>query len=64
MYHLNRNKEKISKGYRLKPSTHNLVFKIQELLGSNQDMVISRACKKYYNELVDKKKYNNKEYNL
>jgi len=63
MYYLNRKAEKISKGYRLKPSTHRLVFKIQAMLGSNQDMVISCACRKYYNELVKKEKYNNnKEY--
>ncbi len=42
---------KISKGYRLKPSTHKLIDKIQAMLNANQDAVITRACKSLYKEL-------------
>lgn len=42
---------KISKGYRLKISTHRLIDKIQELLQCSQDEVITVACKKYYEEI-------------
>ena len=42
---------KVSKGYRLKPSTHNLVKKIQIVSNSTQDKVISRALRVYYSEL-------------
>lgn len=37
----------ISKGYRLKPSTHNMIKKIQMNLNSTQDKVIREAIKLY-----------------
>jgi retron-type reverse transcriptase len=43
---------KISKGYRLKPSTHNLIKKIQKLIQSTQEEAIGFACRKYYKELM------------
>ena len=46
---------KISKGYRLKPSTHKIIYKIQALINGDQDEAIAKACRKYYTEL--KKKY-------
>ena len=39
---------KISKGYRLKHSTHNMIKKIQIMLSNTQDKVISSAIKSYY----------------
>jgi len=46
---------KISKGYRLKPSTHKLIYKIQELISGDQEMAVGNACRKYYRELKVKK---------
>jgi hypothetical protein len=45
---------KISKGYRLKPSTHKLIYKIQELISGDQEMAVGNACRKYYRELKEK----------
>ncbi len=44
-------KRKISKGYRLKPSTHNLIKKIQLQFNYTQDKVISSALRIYYQQL-------------
>lgn len=33
----------VSKGYRLKPSTHKLIKKVQQLLSISQDAVISQS---------------------
>jgi len=43
---------KRTRGYRLKPSTHTLIVKIQELMHSNQDEAIAGACSMYYAELL------------
>jgi hypothetical protein len=37
----------VSKGYRLKPSTHNMIKKIQAVSNSTQDKVIRAAMKLY-----------------
>ncbi|MBE2217560.1 MAG: hypothetical protein IAE90_05115 [Ignavibacteria bacterium] len=42
---------KNTRGYRLKPSTHMMIVKIQNLLGSDQDEVIAAACTMLFNEL-------------
>ena len=42
---------KVSKGYRLKPSTHEMIKKIQLRLDSTQDNVISTALKLYNSQL-------------
>ena len=42
---------KNTRGYRLKPSTHKMIVKIQNLLGSDQDEVIASACTMLYNDL-------------
>jgi hypothetical protein len=47
---------KISKGYRLKPSTHKIIYRIQELISGDQEMAVGNACRKYYRELILKKK--------
>ena len=42
---------KRTRGYRLKPSTHTLIVKIQKILKSDQDVAIANACNMYYTEL-------------
>jgi ribosomal protein S24E len=55
MVYIKRRKyEKISKGYRLKPSTHKLIDKLQVMLNADQDTVVTRACKILYKELKNK----------
>ena len=48
--------EKISKGYRLKPETHELVKKLQILLDTSSDSVINKACEEYYKKIIKKSK--------
>jgi hypothetical protein len=43
--------QKRTRGYRLKPETHTLIVKIQNLLGSDQDEAIAAACTLLYAEL-------------
>lgn len=42
---------KNTRGYRLKPETHNMIVKIQKLLGTDQDEVIASACKMLYRSI-------------
>ncbi|NOS85827.1 MAG: hypothetical protein HOP31_11855 [Ignavibacteria bacterium] len=48
----------IARGYRLKASTHMLIKKIQAELNLNQDKVIRRAVKLYYNSIKNPKAKN------
>jgi hypothetical protein len=41
----------ISKGYRLKTSTHQLIRKVQGILSCTQEGVIGRAVQMYYTEI-------------
>ncbi|HJY63060.1 MAG TPA: hypothetical protein VJ455_02810 [Ignavibacteria bacterium] len=41
---------KISKGYRLKPSTHKLIKQVQSSLNITQDRIISTAVKLFRKE--------------
>lgn len=56
MKSLKKKSEKISRGYRLLPATHNLINMIQELIRGDQEMAIGNACRKYYKSLLDKNK--------
>jgi hypothetical protein len=56
MKYLKKKVIKTSKGYRLKPSTHRVIHKIQELISGDQEMAVGNACRKYYRELILKKK--------
>jgi hypothetical protein len=47
----------VSKGYRLKTSTHRMIRKIQNILGCTQDSAIGRAVQMYYAEI---QKFNSK----
>ncbi len=42
---------KRTRGYRLKPSTHMLIIKIQKLMRSDQDEAIAGACNMFYAEI-------------
>ena len=42
---------KNTRGYRLKPETHDLIVKIQNMLGSDQDKAIAAACGMLITEL-------------
>jgi hypothetical protein len=59
---------KISKSYRLKPETHNLVRKIQELINDDEDEVIAKACRMYYSKIssgqIKSKLSSNPEFNI
>ena len=47
----NSRSKKKTRGYRLKPATHLLIGKIQELMQSDQDEAIAGACSMFYSEL-------------
>lgn len=51
---INSKENKIARGYRLKPETHMMIVKIQNILGSDQDEVIASACTMFYNDLKNK----------
>jgi hypothetical protein len=48
--------DKISKGYRLRTSTHRLIGKMQEIMNANQDSVITKACRMLFRDLQHTKK--------
>jgi len=48
--------DKISKGYRLKLSTHQLIGKMKNLLDANNDTVLTMACEMLYKKIEFKKK--------
>lgn len=50
--------KKISKGYRLRPSTHKLIDKLQIMLNADQDEVITKACKMFFDNLKRENKNN------
>lgn len=43
--------EKISRGYRLKRSTHEMIKRLIFITQENSDSVISRSCEIYYKEI-------------
>jgi hypothetical protein len=57
------NIQTISKGYRLKPATHNMIRRMQIKLDSTQDKVISSALKLYYLHLKKQLLINTKSEN-
>lgn len=50
---------KIAKGYRLKPETHKIIRKVQNLLRGDIDNAINTVCKKFLKEI--KQDNNSKE---
>ena len=53
---MKKNSTKTSKGYRLKDSTHSLIEKIQLLINGSKDIVISKAVRMYYNQIINERK--------
>ena len=49
---------KTSKGYRLKISTHAMIKGLQELTGSDADLVITKSCILFYKQLLESKEQN------
>jgi hypothetical protein len=52
-YKFKKKTTKISKGYRLKVETHNIIYKLQAAVKADQDEVIAAACKMYYNYITN-----------
>ena len=52
----NTSQAKISKGYRLKPSTHRLIKQVQRSLNITQDKIITMAIKLFRKETGNKVK--------
>jgi hypothetical protein len=46
---------KYSKGYRLRPETHELISRIQRRLDTSSDSVLFNACREYYIKIKSKK---------
>jgi hypothetical protein len=44
---------KISRGYRLKISTHKLIKSLQDITQEDSDTVLKRACMLYYKTILD-----------
>ena len=61
MQYFKKKSDKVSKGYRLKPATHKIIYKIQEIICGDQDEAIAKACRMYYRTLVLKKRNPNKQ---
>lgn len=51
-YKFKKKTTKVSKGYRLKMETHNIIYKLQAAVNADQDEVIAAACKMYYNYIT------------
>ena len=51
---------KISKGYRLEPSTHKLIIDICRILKADQNEVLTLACRNYYIQINGNKAESNK----
>lgn len=46
---------KISRGYRLKVSTHNLIKSLQELTQSDSDAILTQSCLMLYKKVLEEK---------
>lgn len=54
---------KVSKGYRLKPETHKLVYKIQRAINGDQDEAIMAACTAFFRTMQMNNEETNKSEN-
>jgi hypothetical protein len=52
-----KNSGTVSKGYRLRPATHNMIKKMQTRLSSTQEKIISSALK-LYSEYIKENNFN------
>jgi hypothetical protein len=48
-----KNTLKISRGYRLRKSTHSLIKNLELLTSQDSDMVISKSCTLYYKKIFE-----------
>lgn len=48
-----KNTIKISRGYRLKVKTHNLIKNLQVITSLSSDQVISKSCMLFYKTILD-----------
>ena len=49
---MKKNKQKISRGYRLKLSTHKLIKSLQELTENDSDFVINMSCRLFMQKIT------------
>jgi hypothetical protein len=55
---INTNETKISRGYRLKISTHSLIKGLQELTRDDTDTVLTESCLMLYKKVLTEKENN------
>lgn len=58
------NEIRISRGYRLKRTTHDLLKNLQLITGEDCDTIIEDSCRMYYSHYIQKleeKKFNKKK---
>lgn len=60
--HRNKSPLKISKGYRLQRSTHELIDKVKNVLKVSKDDVISNAVRKYFNSIKYKREQSKRKF--
>lgn len=53
---MSKKNSKISRGYRLKVSTHSMIKNLQQLTKQTSDIVISRSCTLYFVKLLEENK--------
>jgi hypothetical protein len=49
----NNNSIKVSKGYRLRLSTHSLIKNLQVITSLSSDQVLSKSCMMYYKTILE-----------
>lgn len=52
---MKKNTQKISRGYRLKLSTHKLIKSLQELTENDSDFVINMSCRLFMQKITEVK---------
>jgi hypothetical protein len=50
---MKKNTQKISRGYRLKLSTHKLIKSLQELTENDSDFVINMSCRLFMQKITE-----------
>ncbi len=53
--------DKTARGYRLRDSTHKMISELEELMKTNQDVVLTEACRILYRKVMKKVKKQNEE---
>ncbi|MBL8017628.1 MAG: hypothetical protein JNK43_10180 [Ignavibacteria bacterium] len=55
---LGNNEKRISRGYRLRSSTHDLIKSLQELTRTDSDEIITKSCLLLYKKIIEEKEKN------